>query len=240
MTTRLFIACLLTAAGTTAVGLAQAPQPPLPQPPVASEPAPSKPYVLQAGDEITIKVFNNDDLLDTVMIRPDGMISVLLLDDVEAAGLTASALDAKLTTGYAKFFRDPQVTVIVRNFANLRVYVGGEVGQPGPVPLRGEVTALQAIIQVGGFRPTARLDSVILLRNDGTDRPVVSKLNFKELLDKKQPDVALQPFDVLYVPLSRIAKADKFVDQYMRQLLPISLTGGFTYILDGALAVVPR
>ncbi len=210
------------------------------QAPAQPAPAPAaKPYLIQRGDEITIKVFNSPDLLDTVTVRPDGKITVLLLDDVDAAGNTTSDLDARLTAGYGKFFRDPQVSVIVRSFSNLRVYVGGEVGQPGPVSLKGDVTALEAILQVGGFRPSARMDSVILLRNDGNDRPLTQKLNFKELLSKGGADVALQPFDVLYVPVSRIAKVDRFVDQYVRQLLPISLTGGFTYLLGGRAVIVP-
>jgi protein involved in polysaccharide export with SLBB domain len=206
----------------------------------APAPVPKPPYVLQRGDEITVKVFNNNDLLDTVIVRPDGKITVLLLDDVQAAGLTAEALDAALTAGYSKFFREPQVSVIVRSFSNLRVYVGGEVGQPGPVSLRGDVTALEAILQVGGFRPTARMDSVILLRNDGNDRPVAQKLNFKELLAKGGADMALQPFDVLYVPLSRIGKVDRFIDQYVRQLLPISLTAGFQYVIGDQAFVVSQ
>jgi len=216
-----------------------------PAPPPTSTPAPAPavkaPYVLQRGDEITVKVFNNNDLLDTVIVRPDGKITVLLLDDVQAAGLTAAELDGALTAGYSKFFREPQVSVIVRSFSNLRVYVGGEVGQPGPVSLRGDVTALEAILQVGGFRPTARMDSVVLLRNDGNDKPVVQKLNFKELLAKGGgADMALQPFDVLYVPVSRIGKVDRFVDQYVRQLLPISLTAGFQYIVGDQAFVVSQ
>ncbi len=211
-----------------------------PTAPTVPEPAPARPpYVLQRGDEVTIKVFNNPDLLDTVTVRPDGKITVLLLDDVDAAGLTAADLDAALTAGYSKFFREPQVSVIVRSFSNLRVYVGGEVGQPGPVSLRGDVTALEAILQVGGFRSSARMDSVILLRNDGKDRPLAQKINFKELLSKGGPDISLQPFDVLYVPVSRIAKVDRFMDQYVKQLLPISLTGGFTYLLGGRAVIVP-
>jgi protein involved in polysaccharide export with SLBB domain len=208
------------------------------EPPPAAAAKP--PYVLQRGDEITVKVFNNNDLLDTVVVRPDGKITVLLLDDVQAAGLSAAELDAQLTEGYSKFFREPQVSVIVRSFSNLRVYVGGEVGQPGPVSLKGDVTALEAILQVGGFRPTARMDSVILLRNDGKDRPMAQKLNFKELLSKGGTDIALQPFDVLYVPVSRIATVDRFIDQYIRQLIPISLTGGFTYVLGDRQLVVPQ
>jgi protein involved in polysaccharide export with SLBB domain len=207
---------------------------------IAPQATARQPYVLQRGDEITIKVFNIPDLLDTVIVRPDGKITVLLLDDVEAAGLTVPDLDARLTTGYSKFFREPQVSVIVRSFSNLRVYVGGEVGQPGPVSLRGDVTALEAILQVGGFTPSARMDSVILLRNDGNDRPLAQKLNFKELLSKGGVDIGLQPFDVLYVPVSRIAKVDRFVDQYVRQMLPISLTAGFSYILRDRTVVIPR
>jgi protein involved in polysaccharide export with SLBB domain len=216
-------------------------QTPAAQEPESAAPAPQlQEYVLQRGDEITIKVFNNSELLDTVVVRPDGKITVILLDDVEAAGLTAAGLDAQLTAGYSKFFREPQVSVIVRSFSNLRVYVGGEVGTPGPVSLKGDITALEAILQVGGFRPTARMDSVILLRNDGKDRPMAQKLNFKELLSKGGSDIALQPFDVLYVPVSRIAKVDRFVDQYIRQLIPISMTGGFTYVLGDRQLVVPQ
>ena len=150
------------------------------------------------------------------------------------AGAVGSFLAARLThTG-------KQVSVIVRSFSNLRVYVGGEVGQPGPVSLRGDVTALETILQVGGFTPSARMDSVVLLRNDGNDHPLAQKLNFKELLSKGGADVALQPFDVLYVPVSRIGKVDRFVDQYIRQLLPISLTGGFTYVLRDRTVVIPE
>jgi len=235
MTIKQFSSLAFAWLGTMAITLAQTL-------PAQTEPslAPKPPYVLQRGDEITVKVFNNPELLDTVLVRPDGMISLVLLDDVQAAGRTSAELDAAVTAGYSKFFREPQVSVIVRSFANLRVYVGGEVGQPGPVSLRGDVTALEAILQVGGFRPTARMDSVILLRNDGKDQPMVQKLNFKELLSKGGADMSLQPFDVLYVPVSRIAKVDRFIDQYVRQLLPISLTGGFTYVLGSGAVVVPQ
>lgn len=206
------------------------------QAPSAPQPSVRPPYVLQRGDELTIKVFNQPDLLDNVVIRPDGRISVVLLDDVDAAGLTVPELDAALTTGYQRYFKDPQVSVIVRSFTNQRIFVGGEVGKPGPVPIIGDVKALEAILLAGGFTSSARLDSVILLRNDGKDRALVQKLNFKHTL-AKGGDVALQPFDVLFVPLSRIAKVDRFVDQYIRQLIPISLTAGFTYVLGGSVVI---
>jgi polysaccharide export outer membrane protein len=194
-------------------------------------------YVLQTGDEVAIRVFRLPELDETVRIRPDGRISVMLLDDIEAAGLTTRELDSRLTERYATMFKDPQVTLVVRQFANLKVYVGGEVGTPGAIALVGDLTATGAVFQAGGFRSTARLDSVVLLRNQGGDRPGVERLNMKEMLASRQPDVRLRPFDVVYVPLSRIARVDRFVDQHVRQLLPIALTGGFTYILGDRLLI---
>lgn len=217
----------LLAAATPLSAFSQA-QPPAAAPAIAS-PSDVR-YVLQRGDEVTIKVYNQPDLLENVVIRPDGRISVVLLDDVEAAGLTVPELDARLTSGYQKFFKEPEVSVIVRTFTNHRIFVGGEVGAPGPVPIVGPLRALEAILQVGGFRPSARLDSVILMRNDGNNKPLIQKLNFKDTL-KSGSDLVLRPYDVLFVPESRIAKVDKFVDNFIRQLIPISLTGGFTYVL---------
>jgi protein involved in polysaccharide export with SLBB domain len=164
---------------------------------------------------------------------------VLLLDDVEAAGRTPRQLDDFLTAGYARHYRDPKLTVVVRSFANRKVYVGGEVGQPSVIPLVGQLTAVSAIFQAGGFRTTAKTDSVILIRNGGDGTPILRKLNLRNVLTKGEPDVALQPFDVLYAPRSTIAKVDQFVDQYIKSVLPLNLSGGFTYIFGNNVRVVP-
>jgi polysaccharide export outer membrane protein len=190
-------------------------------------------YTLQHGDELSIKVFGRPELDDTVTVRPDGRISAPLVDDVDAAGQTIAALDEMLTSRLAKFFRDPQVTVIVRRIANLKVFVGGEVGAPGVIPITGELTALAAVYQAGGFRPTARTDSVMLLRQSDDAKPTATRLDLKRL-QGDQALMTLQPHDVLYVPMSRIAKVDRFIDQYARQLLPISLTAGFSYVMGDA------
>jgi protein involved in polysaccharide export with SLBB domain len=212
--------------------------------PAAAQPqtvtsAPPVDYVLQSGDEITIRVFNHPELEDTIPIRPDGMISVVLVDDQQAAGLTTRELDQKLTEAYGRMFRDLQLAVIVRKFVNNKVYVGGEVGQPGFLPMSGRFTALTAVMEAGGFRGTARTDSVILLRNQG-GKPQVVRLDLKSVLENGTPDVNLQPFDVVFVPLSRIAKVDKFVDQYIRQLIPVGTTVGFQYIIGERSAIVPQ
>jgi polysaccharide biosynthesis/export protein len=206
----------------------------------ANAPSPATPeYVLQAGDQIEIKVANLPDLDNTVVIRPDGKISLLLLDDVDAAGRTPRQLDDVLTAGYAAHYREPKLTVVVRGFANLKVYVGGEVNQPSMVPLNGRLTAVGALFMAGGFRNTAKTDSVILIRNSGTGSPVAQRLNVKEILTKGKPDVVLQPFDVLYIPKTTIAKIDQFVDQYVKSVLPLNLNGGFTYIFGNTVRVLP-
>ena len=154
-------------------------------------------YVLHRGDEITMKVFNRPELEDTVKIRPDGRISVLILDDVPAAGLSTGELDALLTERYAVYFREPEVTVIVRSFADHTIYVGGEVVRPDVVELTGKLTAVGAVFRAGGFKNTARVDNVILLRNDGGGQPLVMKVNLKAVLNDGAADVLLQPFDVV-------------------------------------------
>ena len=188
-------------------------------------------YVLQTGDEISIRVFKFPELDETVKVRPDGKISVTLLSDIDAAGLTTKELGDVLFKRYAEFFKDPQVSVILRNFSNLKIYVGGEVGQPGPVPLSGRLTVVGAVFHAGGLKTSARLDSVVLVRNDGQNQPTVRSINLKDVFHKGAPDIALQPFDVVYVPESRIRKVDRFVDEYIRQLIPITATAGFTYLL---------
>jgi polysaccharide biosynthesis/export protein len=220
----------------TSVVLASAQQPPAP---MADQGPPSTTagYVLHAGDELMIKAFQHPDLDEVVRIRPDGRLSLQLVSDIAAAGMTPTELSKALDKVYAQFFKNPNISVIVRTFASEQVYVGGEVFQPGVQPMLGEVTVLGAVMRAGGFRPTARTNNIVLLRNDGHGGKGVELVDVKHLLSKGGPDMMLQPFDVIFVPQSKIAKVDQFVDQYVRQLIPASLTGGFTYLF-GSTAVL--
>jgi protein involved in polysaccharide export with SLBB domain len=196
-------------------------------------------YVLQRGDDVEIKVYNIPELNQGLRIRPDGRISLLLLNDVEAAGLTPTALGAKIGELYSDHFRNPRVAVIVRSFANQNIFVGGEVYQPQMISLQGRLTAAAAVFRAGGVKNTAKLKEVILLRDSGKGTPVIRKVNLQAVLTKGEPDVVLKPFDVVYVPKTTIAKVDQFVDQYIKQLLPLTLTVGFTYLLGGQAVIVP-
>ncbi len=227
----LLVSVLLIAPGIAAHSSGQQPEPSNQSGP-ATQAGPTGDYVLQRGDELEIKVFNLPELTESLRIRPDGKISLQVLNDVTAAGLTTAELRTLLTNEYAKEYRNPRVAVIVKSFSNQNIYVGGEVGQPGVMPLRGDLTALAAILQAGGIKETARTNNIILLRNSGAaGKPQVIKIGLNDILKNSKPDVRLQPFDVVYVPKSTIAKADQFMRQYVRDLLPISVNAGFSYLL---------
>jgi protein involved in polysaccharide export with SLBB domain len=192
-------------------------------------------YVIQRGDELEIRAFKIPELDEQVLVRADGRISAPLLDDVMAAGLTTEELANQLARGYSKkSFREPEITVIVRKFATYSVYVGGEVDAPGLVPLRNRMTSLKAVFRAGGFLDTAQMTNLIVLRDAG-GHPELIKLDAKKILSGDEPDMKLRPFDVVFVPKSKIAQVNLFVEQYIKRVIPISLSGvvQFSY-LSGA------
>ena len=195
--------------------------------------APQEPaeYIIQAGDELDIKFFYNPELNETVTVRPDQKISLQLLDDVRAAGLTPAQLDQALTLKYAPVLKEPAVTVIVRSFTGQRVYVDGEVNSPGLVNLRAGMTALQAVINAGGLRETAKPEAAIVIRRGPENQPVPMRV---DLYGKgAEANFQLQPQDIVHVPKTYIARANKFVNQYIERLILFRGTSfGFSYQLN--------
>src|SRR4029077_10790158 len=189
-------------------------------PPPARPDGASAPYRVKVGDSLDIRFYKTPELNVEVPIRSDGKISLELLGDVQAGGLQPSQLAEDLTQRYSKELTSPRVTVIVRTFGG-QVFVGGEVKDPKMIPFIKGMTALQAIDSSGGFATTARITHVVLIRLEG-DRYVGHTLPLKELLTGADTsvDVPLQPFDIVYVPRSRIANVNLFVEQYIRNNLP--------------------
>ncbi len=180
-------------------------------------------YHLRPGDEIEIKFFYHSGLNETLMIGPDGKISLQLIDQVLAAGLTASQLDEELTKEYAKYLENYDITVIVRKYSGLRVYVGGEVKSPKFVSLQGNMSVLQSIFVAQGFTEEAKPENVILVRKGPDNRPVAMVVDLGAVMSGEQieNDIYLMPSDIIYVPKTFIAKAGKFVDQYLRRVLMV-------------------
>jgi protein involved in polysaccharide export with SLBB domain len=199
----------------------------------ASQPAEPPDYVLQPGDTLSVKFYYNPDLNEQLPIRPDGKISLQLVGEVKAAGQQPAALRQELLRRYSEVLKRPQVEVIVIGFGAQRAYVGGEVGNPQVVPLRAGMTAMQAIIEAGGFRNTAEPRTVAILRDQGAERPLFLVVDLRRNVRRGivGQDVRLQPKDIVFVPKSAIAEVDQFVSQYIDQVIPVSRSFNVSYLL---------
>jgi polysaccharide export outer membrane protein len=169
---------------------------------VAAKPATDDPnYVIGAQDVLDISVWKEPEVSRTVPVRPDGKISLPLLNDVQAAGLTPSQLAAQLTDSLKKFVANPQVTVIVTTINSQRIYLMGEVSRPGAYPLLPGMTVLQAISSGGGFTQFANTKKIYLLRQE-SGKQVKLPFNYKEVVGGKNPEqnIPLRAGDTIVVP----------------------------------------
>jgi protein involved in polysaccharide export with SLBB domain len=181
-------------------------------------------YKIQVGDELDVKFYFNSDLNEHIVVRPDGRISLQLIPELVVTGLTPRELTEKLKQEYSHELGNPELAVIMRTFSAQRVFVGGEVGMPGEKPLVGPMSVLQAIAMAQGFKDTAKLTEVVLIRRRADGRAVVLPLNLKAAIsgvDVSQ-DLALMPYDVVHVPRSSLATADLFVDQAIKKMIPVT------------------
>jgi len=190
-----------------------------------------KEYGIQVGDQLDIKFFYNSELNEQVTVRPDGRISLQLVHDVTVAGLTPSELTQHLKQKYAPELKKPEIAVIVRSFGGYRIYVDGEVNKSGMFPLVGHTTVLQALSLAGGMKDTARASEVVIIRRGEFNKPLAFQVNLRKVIDSTDmsQDIALQPFDIVYVPKSAIANVNVWVDQYIRKNIPIDFSTGFGY-----------
>ncbi len=184
---------------------------------------------LQAGDALSIKFPHWPELNEEQAIRPDGNIALQFVGEVQAAGRTPEELRTELLDRYAGTLKNPELTVIVRSFQSQRVYVGGEVAQPKLVMIEGgRLTALEAIVQAGGFlKRSAKMSNVIVIRQcDG--KQYVKTLDLKaELKNPESEPFHLEPFDVVYVPRTVIDRVDQWSDQYINEIVPENIV--FTF-----------
>lgn len=189
---------------------------------------PDAPYPIMPGDRLQIRLYFHTELNEDAPVRPDGYISLQLLDDVRAAGLTPAELSRTLRQAYAAQLKNPEVTVTVKGFAPRKIYVGGEVQRPGLIETVDTLTALKAIVQSGGFKDTGNIESVIVLRYRGKDNPEFLRLNLKEDLmsGTSHQDVVLRPYDIVFVPKTFIADANQFVSEYIDKMIPMQRTVG--------------
>ncbi|PTS82117.1 sugar transporter [Pseudomonas sp. HMWF032] len=195
-------------------------------------------YLIRPGDDLEIKFFYTQELNEAIKVRPDGYITLQLIDELKVAGMTPKQLDAVLTDKYSKHLKDPSIAVIARSFKGFRAYVGGEVSVPQVVSLDGGMSVIQAIYRAGGTLPTANMESVILIRKGPNGEPIPYHLDLSDgAVEQSKVDlqVALSPSDVIYVPRSPIANANRWVQQYITDLVlfkGVQLGFGVSYVIE--------
>jgi polysaccharide biosynthesis/export protein len=157
-------------------------------------------YVIGADDTLHIDVWKEPTLTATLPVRPDGMISLPLLNDVQASGLTPMQLAASITEKLKKYVTDPRVTVVVTQMNSQRFYVTGEVLHTGTIPLLPNMTVLQALASAG-FTQFANLKGIYVLRmENGKQRKIA--INYKALVkgEAVNQNILLRPGDTVVVP----------------------------------------
>jgi polysaccharide export outer membrane protein len=166
-------------------------QPPAPLPPG---------YIIGASDVLSIVFWRDKDMSADVTVRPDGKISLPLLNDIEVAGQTPEALRMKLQQISSKFLEDPDITVVVKEIRSRNVYIMGNVVKPSTLPLNADMTVLQLIAAAGGLQEYADSKNIMVMRNEG-GRQQSYKFNYKEVINQKNiaQNILLKPGDIVVV-----------------------------------------
>jgi protein involved in polysaccharide export with SLBB domain len=180
-------------------------------------------YKIQAGDDLAISFYLNSEFDTDTTVRPDGKISLRLVGDQQARGLTPEQLAQELDRAYSSEQLNPGASVLVKNSPSRVVYVEGQVDHPGAIPLHPDMTALGAISQAGGLSDGANPDAIVLIRRDLCGQPHGQELRIGDVLSQKdnREDAQLLLGDMIVVPRSTISNIGLFVKQYVKDLIPI-------------------
>ena len=171
------------------------------QPPAQRPSAASNDYVIGPEDVLQVTVWKNDTLSRVVPVRPDGKISLPLLHDVQAAGLTSMQLRDKIARALSEFMPHPEVSVILTDVRSFRVSVMGEVQRPGVLLLKSSTTVLEAIAMAGGFRDFASPSKIVVVRKEGGQTQKIP-FNYNKAIrnGETEDNIYLKTGDVIVVP----------------------------------------
>lgn len=202
-------------------------------------------YVVSVGDQIEVVHLVDTDYNAVVLVKPDGKVSLPGLPmDVPASGRSTADLAKELNQDYMKYayIKRPNFSLIVRSYGAQQVFVGGEVQHPGYLEFQGgERNLMQVLMAAGGMLPTARTNEVLIVRNNVAGKRMIFSVDTDKIVsgDDLSQDVAIHPLDTVLVPRSDIAQADIWVDQYIRQLLPVPGSVSATYAISNSAAIIP-
>lgn len=190
---------------TVMAGVSAAQAPAAPAPPAQVAPAgvtPPADYIIGAADSLSILYWDHKEMSSDVVVRPDGKISLPLLNDVMAVGLTPEQLRTRIADAAAKFIEAPNVMVIVKDIKSREVFITGEVSKSGPYPINGPMTVLQLITIAGGLQEFADGKHISIIRVEN-GQPVSYLFNYDEVVKKRKnlkQNIQLRPGDQVVVP----------------------------------------
>lgn len=176
---------------------------------------------LVPGDVIEVKFFYTPNLDESQTVRPDGKIELQLIGEIEVEGKSPAELRDELLGLYTPHLNAPQIAIVVRSFQERRVFVGGQVLTSGIIEMPGKMNVLEAVMQAGGFDlREAEVRNVVVIRHRNDQRYGYS-INLKLALmgDETQP-FYLEPNDIVYVPRTKIAKLNQWIDQHINKIIP--------------------
>jgi polysaccharide export outer membrane protein len=161
----------------------------------------SSDYVIGPDDQLSIVFWREKDMTTDVVVRPDGRISLPLLNEVIAGGRTPDQLREAISAAAEKYFEDPTVAVIVKQINSRKVFITGQVEKPGPYLLTGQTTVLQLIAMAGGLTEFAEDKRIVVMRTDA-GRPASLAFNYRDVLNRKNlaQNIELRPGDTVVVP----------------------------------------
>jgi polysaccharide biosynthesis/export protein len=158
-------------------------------------------YKVGTDDVLTVVFWRDKDMSGDVVVRPDGKISVPLINDIQAAGLTPEQLRANLEAAAAKLVRDPKATVVVKQINSMKVFITGQVAKPGGYTITAPITVLQLIALAGGLREYADLEHIVIVRAE-SGQQTSFRFNYKEMSQQKRigQNMELRAGDTVLVP----------------------------------------
>ncbi len=180
-------------------------------------------YRIQPGDSLALDFYMNSEFNDTATVDPNGKITLRMVGPIQAGGLTPDQLASSIDKAYQNELRNPGAVVHLNNLPSRQVYVEGEVTKPGSFPLQPGMTVVQALALAGGVTDNSDPESSILIRRDACGQSQGTTVDLAAATKKpgSAEDVALMPRDVVVVPKSKIANADLWVKQHIRDILPV-------------------
>jgi polysaccharide biosynthesis/export protein len=163
---------------------------------------PPSDYVIGPDDHLSVVFWREADLSGDVIVRPDGMISLPLVNDVQAAGLTPEQLRNRITEIAEKYMDDPNTTVIVRQINSRKVFIAGQVEKPGSYPLTGPMTILQLVSTAGGLKEYANGKKIVVMHMTDDGRQTAHSFNYNDVINKLdvKQNIQLRPGDTVIVP----------------------------------------